>query len=49
MIKGVVGDLASTTTIFRGIMWFLVADIVVVGLLMGFPDIILYLPNLMKD
>ncbi len=46
VIKGVVGDLVSTTTIFRGIMWFLVADIVVVGLLMAFPDIILYLPNL---
>jgi TRAP-type C4-dicarboxylate transport system permease large subunit len=46
VIKGVVGDLVSTTTIFRGIMWFLVADIVVVGLLMAFPDVILYLPNL---
>lgn len=49
VIKGVVGDLASTTTIFKGIMWFLAADIVVVALLMIFPDIILYLPSLMQD
>ncbi len=27
VIKGVVGDLASTGTIFRGVMWFLVADL----------------------
>lgn len=46
VIKGVVGDLATTTTIFRGIMWFLVADIIVVGLLMAFPDIVMFLPNL---
>jgi len=46
VIKGVVGDLATTTTIFRGILWFLVADIFVVALLMAFPDIILFLPNL---
>jgi TRAP-type C4-dicarboxylate transport system permease large subunit len=49
IIKGVVGDLATTTTIFKGIMWFLVADMIVVGLLMAFPDIILFLPDLMSD
>lgn len=46
VIKGVVGDLASTTTIFRGIMWFLVADLFVVTLLIAFPDIVMFLPNL---
>ncbi|HSO18418.1 MAG TPA: TRAP transporter large permease subunit, partial [Desulfosarcina sp.] len=48
VIKGVVGDLATTTTIFRGIMWFLVADLVVVGLLMAFPDIIMFLPDMVE-
>ena len=38
VIKGVVGNLASTTTIFRGIMWFLVADVFVVMLLIAFPQ-----------
>lgn len=47
VIKGVVGDLATTSTIFRGIMWFLVADLVVIVLLMVFPEIVLYLPSLM--
>ncbi len=46
VIKGVVGDLAATSTIFRGVAWFLVADLVVIVLLMAFPDIILYLPSL---
>jgi len=48
VIKGVVGNLASTTTIFRGILWFLVADLVMVVIMMAFPDIILFLPNLMS-
>jgi TRAP-type C4-dicarboxylate transport system permease large subunit len=47
VIKGVVGDLASTGLIFRGIAWFLVADLFVVVALIAFPEIILYLPNLL--
>ncbi len=46
VIKGVVGDLASTGTIFRGIAWFLVADFFIVIALIAFPEIILYLPSL---
>ncbi|MGK0168930.1 MAG: tripartite ATP-independent transporter DctM subunit [Gammaproteobacteria bacterium] len=48
VIKGVVGDLATTSTIFRGILWFLLADLVVIILLMMFPGIVLYLPSLMQ-
>ncbi|PJK28018.1 TRAP transporter large permease [Minwuia thermotolerans] len=48
VIKGVVGNLASLTTIFRGIMWFLMADAVVVTLLIAFPGIITYLPAMMQ-
>lgn len=48
VIKAVVGDLASTSTIFRGIMWFLLADLVVVVVLIAFPGIVLYLPNLLN-
>lgn len=48
VIKGVVGDLATTSTIFRGIMWFLVADLVVVTLLITFPEIVLFMPSLLN-
>jgi len=48
VIKGVVGELATTSLIFRGIMWFLVADLFVVAALIIFPDIILYLPGLLQ-
>lgn len=47
VIKGVIGNLASLTTVFRGIMWFLLADLVVVVLLVAFPQIITFLPSLM--
>ena len=47
VIKGVVGNLATTTQIFKGIVYFLLADLVVVTLLMMFPEIILFLPSLL--
>ncbi len=48
VIKGVIGNLTTTTAIFRGIAWFLVADIFVVLLLILFPDIVLFLPRLLN-
>lgn len=48
VIKGVVGNLISTTGIFKGIMWFLFADLVVLALMMFFPDLVLFLPNWAK-
>ena len=47
VIKGIVGDLMRTETIFKGILWFLVADFFVVALMIGFPDITLWLPSLL--
>lgn len=48
VIKGTVGNLVSLSTIFRGILWFLVADFVVVVILVAFPEVITYLPSLME-
>ena len=47
VIKGVVGNLISTEAIFRGILWFLAADVVTLALLVAFPDISLFLPRLL--
>ena len=47
VIKGVAADV-PLTTIFRGVVPFLIADFVAVGLLIAFPQICLFLPNLMK-
>ncbi|MAD37431.1 TRAP transporter large permease [Tistrella sp.] len=46
VIKGVVGNLVTTSQIFRGIMWFLVADLILVLVMVLFPGIIMYLPNI---
>lgn len=46
VIKGIVGDAIATETIFKGILWFIVADLVTVGLMIAFPAISLYLPGL---
>lgn len=48
VIKGIVGDKIPLETIFKGIIWFLVADLICVGLLVAFPQISLYLPSLLK-
>lgn len=46
-MKGVIGDRVSLVNIFRGAAWFLVAEVFVMALLIGFPAITLFLPNLM--
>lgn len=48
VIKGVVGNAIKLTTIFRGILWFVAADIVVLGLMIAFPQLITFLPSLMS-
>jgi TRAP-type C4-dicarboxylate transport system permease large subunit len=47
VIKSVVGDSVSTSRIFHGIMWFLVADLFIVATLIAFPQTVLYLPSIM--
>jgi TRAP-type mannitol/chloroaromatic compound transport system permease large subunit len=47
VIKSVVGDTVELETIFKGVAWFIVCEVVVVGLLVAFPRISLYLPSLM--
>ena len=42
VIKGVVGNTVSLTSIFRGVLWFLVADVILVLLMVFFPEIPLF-------
>lgn len=49
VIKGVVGNLATTEQIFRGILIFLAADLVTMALLVAFPEISLFLPRLLGN
>ncbi|AJE49183.1 TRAP transporter large permease [Celeribacter indicus] len=48
VLKGVVGNSASLSTIFRGILWFLLADLFIVLAVIVFPEIVTYLPSLLK-
>lgn len=45
VIKSVVGNLVTTGAIFKGVFWFLVMDVLVLIILMSFPEIILFLPE----
>ncbi|MEC9344868.1 MAG: TRAP transporter large permease [Pseudomonadota bacterium] len=45
VVKGILGDIIATETIFRGILWFVAADLVVVALMIAFPAITLALPG----
>jgi tripartite ATP-independent transporter DctM subunit len=49
VVSGVVGKLVPLATIFRGLTWFLAAEVVIMALLIGFPQISLFLPNLMSS
>jgi tripartite ATP-independent transporter DctM subunit len=48
VIKSVVGDLADTWTIFKGVGIFIAADMLVVGATMAWPDMVLYFVRLME-
>tara|TARA_R110002124_G_scaffold266688_2_gene433628 strand:- start:10368 stop:11678 length:1311 start_codon:yes stop_codon:yes gene_type:complete len=47
VIKSVVGKAVPTDVIFRGIAWFVGTDVVVVGFLIAFPALTLWLPSLL--
>lgn len=47
VIKSSLGDRIQLSTIFRGVAWFIVADLFTLGLLIAFPQISLWLPNLL--
>ena len=48
VVKGVVGNEIPLVTIFRGVGWFLLCDLVVVILMVSFPQLSLFLPTLMN-
>lgn len=48
VVAGVAGRQIPVTTIFRGVGWFLVCDLIVVILLIAFPQLSLFLPALMN-
>ena len=48
VIKGVVGDLVKTSAIFRGVLWFMVMDLVIVVVLSVWPSLVLILPDLIS-
>ncbi|WEX09665.1 TRAP transporter large permease subunit [Chelativorans sp. AA-79] len=47
IVKNIVGDRVPLSTIFAGLSWFLLCEVVIVGLLIAFPGLSLWLPNLM--
>lgn len=49
VVSGVVGKEVPLSTIFRGLVWFLGAEALIMALLIGFPQISLYLPSLMAS
>jgi C4-dicarboxylate transporter, DctM subunit len=47
VVKGVVGDAIALEDIFRGIWWFLLMEILTLAILFTFPQITLFLPDMM--
>ena len=48
VMKGALGNLISLPTIFRGVIWFVVADAITLAIIIAFPWISLVLPSLME-
>ena len=47
IIKGALGDRVSLTTIFKGVGWFVVVDAILLAILIAWPRLITWLPDIM--
>ncbi len=47
IIKSALGDRIELVDIFKGALWFIVTDLVTLGLLIAFPALTLFLPSIM--
>lgn len=47
IVKNIVGDQVELNEIFRGLSWFLACEVIIVALLITFPELSLWLPGLM--
>jgi len=47
VIKSVVGNSIPLSTVFRGVLWFIVIDLVIIVLMVAFPGLALFLPSLL--
>lgn len=47
VVKTIVGKQVELSQIFKGLTWFLLAEVVIVSILFAFPNLSLFLPNLL--
>ncbi|SDO63294.1 TRAP transporter, DctM subunit [Lutimaribacter pacificus] len=47
VVKTVAGDSVPLTAVFRGVVWFLACEIVIISILIAYPAVSLWLPQLM--
>ncbi|MBU0583469.1 MAG: TRAP transporter large permease [Alphaproteobacteria bacterium] len=47
VIKGALGDRVPLTTIFKGVGWFVVVDLILLGVLIAWPKLVTWLPDMM--
>ena len=47
VVKNVAGDSVPLQTVFKGVLWFLGCEVIIMALLIAFPGISLWLPSLM--
>ncbi|RAI02207.1 C4-dicarboxylate ABC transporter [Acuticoccus sediminis] len=48
IIKGALGDTVRLTTIFKGVTWFIVTDMITLALIIAFPWLSTFLPSLIN-
>jgi len=48
VIKGVIGNMATLSQVFRGVFWFVIIDLVIVAVMIAIPNLVLFLPNMVN-
>ena len=48
VVKGIVGDKVSLGTIFKGLLWFIAVEFIIMVVLTAFPEIVTFIPDLAR-
>jgi C4-dicarboxylate transporter DctM subunit len=49
VVKTIVGDSVTLAEIYKGLLWFVAAEFLIIGLMIAFPELSMWLPHLLRQ
>jgi len=49
VVKTIMGDTVTLAEIYKGLLWFVAAEFLIIGLMIAFPELSMWLPHLLRQ